>query len=150
MTRDAQRSQPISGLLGFGAGAIALIIVLVQFSAGPFAPQPDIATSVGEIAAEIRQSATRALSGEAAPPPAAAPWDIDRALSLTAAVLAGVAIILGLGALVRQETRAPAAGAIALGVGAAASQFVTWLVLVVLGVLLLVVIIQNIGDILGG
>ena len=54
--------RPTAGLVGFLFGAAALILVLVHFWAGPFAPQQDAAVSIGEIAAEIRNSAVRGLT----------------------------------------------------------------------------------------
>ena len=142
--------RPTLGWIGFLAGAAAFLLVLVQFYAGPFAPQQDVATSISEIAAEIRQSAMRAMAGEPQPAPVTAPWDIDRVLATAAAVLAGGAVILGLAALMRGELRRTASAAIGLGVAAVTFQFLTWLVLLIAGVILLSAIIYNIGDILGG
>lgn len=141
---------PTLGWIAFIAGAVALLLVLVQFYAGPFAPQQDAATSIGEIAAEIRQSAMRAMAGEPQPAPVTVPWDIDRVMALVAAVLAGGAIVIGLAGLLRGEMRRPASAAIGLGVAAVTFQFLTWLALLIAGVILLSAIIYNIGDILGG
>lgn len=141
---------PTAGLIGFAIGAAAVLLVLVQFWAGPFAPQESAGISIGEIAGEIRDSAARALAGEEQPAPEAAPWDIDRVLNLVAAILAGAAIVLGLFALVRRETWRPAAGAIALGVSAVTFQFFVWIILIVVGLIVVLFIIQNLGTILGG
>jgi len=142
-------AQPVAGFIGFGMGAAALMIVLVHFWAGPFSPQQRVSVTVGEIAADIRQAAVRKLKGLPQPKPAAAPWDSDRILKLIAALFAGAAVVTGVVSLVRRETWRPAAGGIALGLGAIAFQVFTWAILVVAGALILVAIIQNITGILG-
>jgi len=45
-----------AGLASFVIGAIALLLVLVQFAAGPFASQQRASVTVGEIAAEMREA----------------------------------------------------------------------------------------------
>jgi len=150
MSSIAKTVRPIAGNFGFLVGACALILVMVNFWAGPFAPQQDASVSIGEIAADIRQAAKRALSGEAQPDPVSAPWDIDRVLGAVAATLAGLAVILGLAGFVRRETWRPAAAAMTLGVSAVVFQLFTWMVLVVVGCIILYAIIQNIDGILGG
>lgn len=52
-------------------------------------------------------------------------------------------------AIRRENWRLPVYGA-TLGIGAIVVQFVRWLALLFCGVLLLVAIIEDIGDILGG
>ena len=142
--------RPTAGMIGFAIGAAAVLLVLIHFWAGPFAPQQSAGISIGEIAGEIRDSAVRALSGEQQPEPAAAAWDIDRILNLLAAALAGAAIVLGLLALVRRETWRPAAGAIALGVSAVTFQFFIWIIVIAVGLIVLFMVIQNLDVILGG
>ena len=57
------------GLLGFMLGVVSLVVILIQLSVF-FEPQEKSAgVTIGEIAAEIKQSAARALSGEPAPAP---------------------------------------------------------------------------------
>jgi len=142
-------SHPITGFIGLALGATALLVVLVHFWVGPFAPQQRVTVTVGEIAAEMRQAAVRKLKGLPQPKPASAPWDSDRILKLIAALLAGSAVIAGVVSLVRRETWRPAVGGIALGAGAIAFQVFTWAILVVAGALILFAIIQNITGILG-
>lgn len=149
-TAPPLRPSPYAGGLGFALGAAALLLVLVQFWAGPFAPQQDAAVTIGEFAGEVRKAATRALLDQPQPAAQAVPWDVDRVLTLVAAVLAGGAVILGLAALVRHEPWRPAAGAVILGAGAVLFQFFAWTVLLVVGALIIVAILNNIGDILGG
>lgn len=150
MTANATApSRPMAGFIGLALGAAALLIVLVHFWVGPFAPQQRVTVTVGEVAAEIRQAAVRKLKGLPQPKAEAAPWNSDRILKLVAALLAGTAIIAGVVSLVRRETWRPAVGGIALGAGAIAFQVFTWAILVVAGALILVAIIQNITGILG-
>jgi len=142
-------SQPIAGFIGLGMGAAALLMVLVHFWAGPFATQQRVAVTVGEIAADMRQAAVRKLKGLPQPKPVSVPWDSDSIMKLVAALLAGMAIIVGVVGLVRHEVWRPAAGGITLGVGAIAFQVFTWAILVVAGALIIVAIIQNFTDIIG-
>ena len=141
---------PTAGLIGFAIGAAAILLVLVHFWAGPFAPQPDVGVSIGELAGEIRDSAARALSGEAQPEPSAATWDIDRILRLVAAILAGTAIVLGLLAFVRRENWRPAAGAVGLGVSAMLFQVFVWFLVIVLCFIFAMLFIQVLGGMLSG
>lgn len=141
--------RPIAGCTGFVLGALALMLVLVQFWAGPFSPQQRAGVSIGEIAAEMRQAAIRKQQGLPQPPPAPAPWNSDRLLKVIAASLAGLAVILGGAALVRRETWRPAVGGIALGGGAIALHVFIWGILIVIGASVLCVIIQNVTGIIG-
>lgn len=141
--------RPIAGYMGFLLGAVALILVLTHFWAGPFAPQQRASVSVGEIAAEMRESAKRALTGATQPAPESPPWDIDRVLKAVTGALAALAAVLGVFAFVRHESRRPAIGAVALGAAAVTFQLFTWMVLAILGVVLLGMIMQNITGILG-
>ena len=143
------RSRPIAGFIGLGMGAAALLMVLIHFWAGPFASQQSVTVTVGEIAADIRQAAVRKLKGLPQPKPVSVPWDSDRIMKLVAALLAGMAIILSVVSLVRRESWQPAAGGIALGVGAIAFQVFTWAILVVAGALIIVAIIKNFTEIIG-
>ena len=143
------QSRPIAGFFSFAMGALGLMLVLVHFWAGPFAPQQRASITVGEIAADIRQAAVRKLTGKPQPKPAPVVWDSDRILKLVAALLAGIAVVAGVASLARRETWRPAAGGIALGASAVALQFFTWAILVVAGAIVLAAIIQNITGILG-
>jgi len=111
------RSKPrtLLGRLGFVLGAAALLLILVEIFAGPFAPPPDAAQSLDMIADDLRATAERALSGEEPAEPAAQPWDTDRVISTIAGLMAGLAIILGVLGFVRQEAARSALGAIVLG-----------------------------------
>jgi hypothetical protein len=135
--------------LAFALGALGLLLVLVQLAAGPFAPQPSLETFVGETAAGIREAAARALAGEPAPPPEARPWDVDRLLRLAGAVAGGLALALAALGLLRGERRRAVAAGAALGAAAVTVQLVVWVALLICGVLLLGLILEHLGDILG-
>lgn len=138
------------GYLALASGALALGVAMLHIFGGPFAPTPSAAQTVGEIAGEIRASALRALRGEAAPPAAPRGWDVDRVLLVAAPMLGVVALVAAaISALVKDPWRLALSGA-ALGATAIVFQFVWWIAMLVLGVCLLIVILQNIGSILGG
>jgi len=153
MDQTTEKPRPVAGLAGFVLGAAALLLVLVHFWAGPFAPQQSVGVSLGDLAAEMRESALRGLKGEAQPAPAPLPWDIDRVLEAVAATFAGLAIVSALAGLIRREARRPAAAGIALGAAAVTFQIFTWAVLVVVGVILIAAVVQaalgELGDIFG-
>ena len=73
------------GFIGIFAGAIALMLALVSFWAGPFSEQPTLEESVAETALSIRDATVAALRGEEYEPPTAAEpqFDIDEAIALT-------------------------------------------------------------------
>lgn len=146
----AQR--PVWGLAAFFIGVAALVAVTLHVS-GVFAePEQSAATTIGEIAAEIRNSAKRALAGEPAPAPVSEgrDWKAERALALAVPIFAGVAALLGAVGLFRREAPALPAIGIGLGIGAFVMQFAFWMALLIGGICLLVAIINNIDGILGG
>jgi hypothetical protein len=80
MANTRQITRPWVASIGLLFGGCALLIVLFHFGAGPLDPQPTIGQTIGETAADIRQSAVRALKGEPQPEPEAQPWSLDRLL----------------------------------------------------------------------
>ncbi|MQX38333.1 hypothetical protein [Roseospira navarrensis] len=153
MSNTPAASVPSAGWAGIAAvlfGGLALLIVLIEFSAGPFAPQPEASTVIGETAAGIRDAARRALAGEAPPPPTARTWDIDRVIALAGMATGGVAVILAVLGAVLREPRTALVGGAALGATAILLKVSIWIALLVAGVVILWAIIDNIGDILPG
>ncbi|MBV6633552.1 MAG: hypothetical protein KI792_11045 [Alphaproteobacteria bacterium] len=123
------------------------MMVFAQIVGPTFEPKPYAATQIGEIAGEIKSSAWRSLMGlpqpEVEPEPASV-WDY---LAIVAPVLGIGALVLSLiSGIMRENWRFSAYGA-TLGSAAIIFQFLWWMTLVILGVLLLVAIIENIGDI---
>ncbi len=153
MTTEIAETRPVWGLAAFIFGVIALVAVTLSIS-DVFVDeeQASAAATIGEIAAEIRQSAQRALAGEEAPPPQPAPdrMDVQYALLFITPVLAAIAAILGAIGLFRREPVALPTIGIGLGIGAFVMQFAFWLALVIGGICLLVAIINNIDGIIGG
>jgi hypothetical protein len=151
-TTPAQRTT--LGWIGFITGAAALILTIVVFWAGPFAPQQSAGVSLGELAADIAKSAARSVSGQPQPDPVAPPRDIDDYLDIAVGLLAGLAIVIGIAALVRDEQRRAAFSGIALGALAVGFQLFTWTVMMIVGALVVSAIIYALrdafGDIFGG
>lgn len=133
--------------IGIGLGAVALMLALVHFWAGPFTPQPSLEQTVAEKAVSIRDATVAALKGEAAPAPqkAHAGYDIDRLASIATAVLGGLAVILAVIGIALKEPMRVAGGAAALGVGAIAFQFAALALGVIAVVILVAVVLGGLG-----
>lgn len=138
------------GHVAIGTGALALALAMLHIFGGPFAPQPSVGTTVGEIAGDMRAAALRALNGEPQPAPVPRGWDIDRILMLAAPLLGVLAIVLSMIAALRRERLRLAGYGAALGVGAIVFQLIWWIAALIAGVILLVAIIENVDGILGG
>lgn len=149
MTKATAKSTSWAASIGFALGVLGLLLALFHFGAGPLDPQPTLGQSIGEIAADIRQSAIKGLKGEALPEPQTAPWSLDRVLKAAVMVMAGLAVALGALGFVLRENRRLAFSAIGLGATAIGFQFFTWVILLAAGVVLLVAILQNMDGILG-
>ncbi|WP_135502256.1 hypothetical protein [Roseovarius aestuariivivens] len=150
MSEQLIAPRPVWGLAGFVAGAVALVIVVLQISAVFAEPPGNPGTAIGEIAAEIKKSAVRSLLGQPQPEPEVEPWNIMDYLSFAAPILAGLAAIAGAVGLFRRETPQLPVIAIGFGAGAFVMQYAFWLALLIGGICILVAILNNIGDIFGG
>ncbi|MEE4120942.1 MAG: hypothetical protein V2I65_18225 [Paracoccaceae bacterium] len=146
----APRPRPVAGLAGFALGAAALLLVLVQFWAGPFAPQQSAGVSLGELAAELRDSALREMRGAPQPAPEPVPWDIDRVLSAIAALLAGLAVVSALYGLIRHEAKRPAVAGMALGASAILFHLFSVMVLAIAGAIVVAALLNAVGQDLFG
>lgn len=134
------------GLLGFLLGVASLVVILIQLSA-LFEPQEKSSGSViGEIAADIKQSAARVLAGEPAPEPTPAPQDFGQLITIAALCVAGVAVVLGGVGLYRNEPHRLSYLAVGIGVSAIVMQYVFWLAILICGVALLISIVENLGS----
>lgn len=135
------------GLAGFMLGITSLIVILIQLSAF-FEPQEKSSgTVIGEIAAEIKQSAARVLAGEPAPEPTPPPQDYSQFITIAALCMAGIAALLGAIGLYRNEPHRLSYMAVGLGISAFVMQYVFWLAILVCGVAVLISIIGNLDSI---
>lgn len=138
------------GFWGAAAGAAGLLMVFVQIGAPMMEPQPSVGTQIGEIAGDISRAAwDRFLGRETAALEPAAPKLVDY-LVYAAPVLGVLAIILSMISGLRGENWRFSYYAAGLGAAALVFHFFWWAMLMVLGVMLLISIIENIGDIFGG
>ena len=136
--------------LGFSAmilGATALMVVILHFWTGPLAPQKSVERTIVEIAVNISREVARVVRDKPAVTKPRA-WNIDDTIRLAGAALAALALILAAVGFVRREDFRRAVMGASLGGGAIAFQFVTWLALVALGLVLLWIVISHVGGIL--
>lgn len=138
------------GLPGFLLAVASLSVILIQLSAYFQPAEASSATVIGEFAAEIRKSAEGALSGERAPAPVPKPLRIALIVNVVALVAAGVAIVLGGMGLYRNGPHRLSCLALGIGTSTFLVQCVFWLAILICGVVLLVSVIENLGDIFDG
>ena len=82
--------------IGIGLGAIALMMALVHFWAGPYVPQPALEQTIAEKAVAIKDATVAKLKGEELSiPKTKSSMDIDKFIDILTAVLGGLAIIFG-------------------------------------------------------
>lgn len=140
---------PVFGTWGFWgvlAGAIALIAVFFQIAGPALEPAPSIGTQLGEIAGEMKRSAWRSFLGMSQPEPEAVPTSMMDWVPLVAPVLGTIGIILALVSGIRGEDRRLAIYGTGLGVSAIVFHFVWMVALLIVGAMLLVAIISNLGE----
>lgn len=149
MQQDARTGSGFGfGPASFVLGAVAFGLVLLSVFAGPFEPVPKAEVGIVEIASELRDAAKRELLGQPQPAPERAAMTIDRLLKIAAIGAGGLAIVCGLYAFVRQEPMRAAGVGIGLGAGAITLQLFAMIAFALLGILLIWVILQNLGEIL--
>ncbi len=143
MTDAAQTTAPRAtfGTIGFFLGVAALILVVVSFTAGPFAPQQATGVTLGELASEIGKSALRETLGLEQPAPAARPWDIDRVLHVVGIVAGVIATMFAAWGFTRGESRRMATVAGMFGMSAVALQVFATALFAILGALVIIAII---------
>jgi len=134
------------------AGAAGLVAVFYQIAAPMAEPAPSIGTQIGEIAGDMRRAAWDSFLGRetAAPEPVSAENKMMAYLIFIGPALGCIALLLALISGVRGENwRFPVYGA-SLGIAAITVQFLWLVAALIVGAILLVAIIENIGDIFGG
>ena len=138
-------------LAAVALGGIGLFIALLVVFAGPFAPQQDIGTTMGEIAGNMRAAAWRSFFGLEQPEATIVQraWDIERILMVAAPAAGVLGIITAVFAYVRNEPRRIAGYGLAISVCAVFVQVFLAVVMIVAGVMLLIGIMQNMDSIFG-
>ena len=149
MTETVAKPFAIS-MTGFLLGALALLVVIVQFVAGPFAPQENVGSSLGEFAGQMaRDAVSRFVNGNDGATTVARPWDIDR-ITLTLAMVAAVlGVVLGVIGLIRHEAPRAVGAAFAIGALAIVFQFFATTLMMVLGVLMILGLFAMLGQMFG-
>lgn len=131
---------------GIAFGAIAFIVALVHFWAGPFSSQPALEQTVAERAVAIRDSTIAALRGdevESVQEPAE--FTLDRGIEMAVPIFGGIAIILGVVGFALKEPLRVAGGAAFLGACGIAFQFAA----LALGAIVLAILVAAVLSQLG-
>ena len=127
-------------------GGVALLLVLIQIFGPSFEPKPSAGQQIGEIAGEMKRAAWRSFLGLKQPEAEPVPASVLDYLALAGPVLGLGAILLSIVSGFRREGwRLPAYGT-ALGASAILFQLFWWVALLIAGVIILVAIIENLGD----
>ncbi|MEM7320165.1 MAG: hypothetical protein AAF408_14225 [Pseudomonadota bacterium] len=128
-------------------GAVAVILVFAQMIGPTFESGPSAATQVGEIAGEIKRSAWRTFLGLPSKEPEVTSVSGWNYVAMVIPVLGMVAILLSVISGVMRENRRYSVYGTSLGIAAVVFHYFWWVALLIAGVVLLVSIIENIGDI---
>ena len=133
-------------------GGLGLFVALLVVFAGPFAPQQDIGTQIGEIAGNMRAAAWRSFFGLEQPESTivAQAWDIDRILMVAAPAAGVLGIFAAITAYIRGEPKRFATYGMMLSACAIFVQVLLVIVMIIAGVMLLIGIMQNMDSIFGG
>ena len=154
MEQVARPQTSTIGWLGFLTGAVALVLTITLFWAGPFAPQQTADVTLGELAADIAKAAARSVAGQPQPDPLTPTKNIDDYLAILVSVLASLAFILGVASFLRRERGQVAFSGIALGGLAIGFQLFTWTIMMIVGAIIIFGIMASLteafGDIFGG
>jgi hypothetical protein len=130
---------------GIAIGAVALLLALVHFWAGPFSPQPTLEQTVTEKAVAIKEATIAALKGEEPVKIKQKSMDTDEILRLVTAVFGGLAIILGVFGYAKKEPLRVAGGAAVLGGSAIAFQFAVLALGAIVIAILVAAVLSQIG-----
>jgi len=131
---------------------LGISVALFALFAGPFTPQPDVGTQIGEIAGNMREAAQRALLGQPQPEETIVQptWDLDRILIAAAPVLGVLGVISAVAGFIRREPARMATYGLLVSMASIFMQVVLLVALVIAGAIILVGIMQNLDSILGG
>ena len=148
-------SDPQDAIFSYAAmvlGALGISVALFVLYAGPFTPQPDIGTQVGEIAGNMRAAALRAVQGFPQPEETIvqSTWDIDRIMMAAAPVLGRLGVIASVIAFMRHEPKRMATYGLTVSIASIFMQVLLIAALIIAGAIMIVGIMQNLDSILGG
>ena len=151
---DANQLHPHRVLTSWGlwaiiCGVVAMTLVFVQMQLLMGQETTPIGQQIGEIAGDIKRSAWRSFLGLAPPEPDPLPPSrtlFDMIYTATP-IIAGIAIVLAGVSLLKRENWRMGFYGVALGGGAILFQYLWWMAIIVLGFVLLVKIVENMGDI---
>ncbi|ATM77142.1 hypothetical protein CRN79_15425 [Serratia fonticola] len=135
--------QNIFGWSGIALGGLALLLAMVHFYAGPFAPQQTLESLVAGKAVAIKESLLASLAGHQIPEKVSQPqYDVDRILKIVTAVLAVGAVVLGAIAGACKENPRAVSAAVMLGIGTLAFQIAMFAFGVVMAIFLVLLVLS--------
>jgi len=137
------------GNVGIVFGAIALLLSLTHFWAGPFSPKPTLENYVAEKAVSIRNAIENIKNNEQPKNTISSNWDTDKVVNVITVLLGGLAIVLAGLSFIKSESEASSSRiaivAAGLGVSAIAFQFIAMYAMALLVILLIGFVISNLG-----
>lgn len=148
MANNLNQSAKMFGFLSMFFGTSALLAVCFHFWAGPLEPQKSVERSIAEIAVNISKEVVRVARDQPAIVESRK-WTIDDTMKLGASLVAILAIVAASVGFVKREDNRPLTVGVTLGSCALAFQFVTWVALLVTGLVLIWVVTANLSSILG-
>ncbi len=137
------------GLSGIALGTIALLIAVVSFWAGPFAPKPTVETEVAGKVFSLKKAVLKGLLSESSAKPTYQPepkWNIDKTITVLIPVIAVFAMLLGLFSFINKEPIRVATGAAMTGLSAIAFQFIALYAFAIILVVVVIAVISALGD----
>jgi len=144
---DTARPRNLCAFAGMVVGALSLAVAIFHFHAGPLEPRKSLERNIAEIAVNISKEVWNVARNKPAEVQART-WNADDALRIGTGLAAVLAILLAGAAAVRREDHRPVIVAGVLGTGTIAFQFLTWVALLVCGLILVWIVVANLGEIL--
>ena len=147
---DPHRPGGILAWVGLALGGAGLALFFLELVAGPFAPVTPVETTIVETARAIRDAALGAARGEPLPGPEPVTRSIDDWITIASTSLGLLGLGLSVVIFLTGPRRDVAAAGIMVGGAAVLAIYLWWLALLVCGMILLVTIVANLGEILDG
>lgn len=123
-----------------------MVLVLVQMQILSGQDAVPIGQQISEIAGDIKRSAWRSFLGLAPTEPAPPPRQLFNVIYFATPVIAGTGIVLAKISLLARENWRLGFYGVALGGGAILFQYLWWMAMLTLAFVLLIKIVENIGD----